>query len=335
MTRRASLIASVLLAVLAWLGVFTGLLQIDFRLERFERSLHLLWLEQVGDVGGRLGSGLVVAAISGTLLAIGYQWNRTDFRLAGLQGLIAHAVAGGIAEILKRLIGRPRPRMLHGNDFTLGPSVFSGLESFPSGHASISFAVAAVVARHFPQASGLAYGLACVVAVSRIIRGSHYPTDVMAGATLGLVVGRIVANPLSQWARSALSAFLEIVPYLVGVFGVAWVAMHAVQDGRQDSVMAGIGALLIAAGLWRRTSVPHSADPRLAWSLMGIGIAFMTGSPLVTSLAVIAAASRWLAATALEASYSPPTRTALVLESAAVIGTAVAIHALKGVLPIL
>jgi undecaprenyl-diphosphatase len=326
----------VLLAVLAWLGVFAGLLQIDFRLERFERSLHLLWLEQVGDVGGRLGSGLVVAAISGTLLAIGYKWSRADFRLAGLQGLIAQAVAGGIAEILKRLIGRPRPRMLHGDDFTLGPSLFSGLESFPSGHASIAFAVAAVVARHFPRASGLAYGLACVVAVSRIIRGSHYPTDVMAGVTLGIVVGRVVANPLPQWAQSALSAFLEIVPYLVGVFGIAWAAMHAVQDARQDSVMSGVGALLIAAGLWRRTSLPHPPDPRLAWSLMGIGIALLTGSLLVTSLAVVASASRWLAATAEGAGPCPsPTRAALVLESAAVIGAAVAIHALKGVLPIL
>ncbi|MGH7251028.1 MAG: hypothetical protein ACREIK_04160, partial [Nitrospiraceae bacterium] len=51
--------------------VFWGVVQLDLPLARFLRSVHLPWLELAGDVGSRLGSGAVLAGISGALLAIG------------------------------------------------------------------------------------------------------------------------------------------------------------------------------------------------------------------------------------------------------------------------
>ena len=68
----------------------------------------------------------------------------------------------------------------------------SGL-SFPSGHASVTFASATVLQRHFGWTVGVpAYGVAAYVAASRIQMNRHYLSDVAFGAALGIIAGRTV-----------------------------------------------------------------------------------------------------------------------------------------------
>ncbi|NJO83299.1 MAG: phosphatase PAP2 family protein [Blastochloris sp.] len=86
---------------------------------------------------------------------------------------------------LKHLIGRPRPKFAHSGEWQLTPSWASGLDSFPSGHSAASFAVATVLAKRFPAVGPLCLGIAAFVALSRILRGSHFPTDVFGGAVVG------------------------------------------------------------------------------------------------------------------------------------------------------
>ncbi len=61
--------------------------------------------------------------------------------------------------------------------------------SFPSSHAAMSFAAAGVFARYFPLFFPLFYGLALIMSLSRIYVGVHYPSDVLAGAVVGLAAG--------------------------------------------------------------------------------------------------------------------------------------------------
>ncbi|MGH7236781.1 MAG: phosphatase PAP2 family protein [Nitrospiraceae bacterium] len=356
-TRHALRVTSVSLCCATLAAAFWGVLQLDLPLARFLRSVHLPWLELAGDVGSRLGSGAVLAGISGALLAIGLISKQTRFRRAGLESLIAHAAVALTAQALKHLIGRPRPRMTHGGGFQFGPSWDTGLDSFPSGHAAASFAVAAVLARRFPRARWLLYGAASVVALSRVARGSHFPTDVLAGVSLGLMAGYVVANPIRVWRSSLADALTGLAPYLIGAFALLWTAVHAAPDGWPNAIMFSVGASGMAIGVGIRLywtgkgprdvglsgssgSSGSTKQTQLLASrlLIAIGLALSTGSWLVTALTVLLVIARWLEGRGSGQSRGeqPPMRPLIELTLAVGLGLSlVVIQSVKGVLPLL
>lgn len=94
-----------------------------------------------------------------------------------------------ISTLLKRLFGRGRPEVWSIDaPLSFQPLNWSAWEyqSFPSGHATTAFSLAAVVAFLWPKAFWPAMLFAALVATSRIVEGAHYPTDIAAGAVLGV-----------------------------------------------------------------------------------------------------------------------------------------------------
>jgi undecaprenyl-diphosphatase len=73
--------------------------------------------------------------------------------------------------------------------------------SFPSGHATVSFACAVVLAAAVPRLAVPLYVLAAAIAWSRVVTGVHYPLDVLGGAVLGIAVGLLVTR-LRRVARA-------------------------------------------------------------------------------------------------------------------------------------
>jgi undecaprenyl-diphosphatase len=65
--------------------------------------------------------------------------------------------------------------------------------SFPSGHATAAFTAASVLA-HTGQGDVFWYAIAAVVASSRVYVRMHHASDVVAGAALGLVLGRVARH---------------------------------------------------------------------------------------------------------------------------------------------
>lgn len=99
-------------------------------------------------------------------------------------------LSAALAYILSRLIGfiyfRPRPFVTL--DFVPLISESPLLKSFPSSHAIVAFALATALYR-FDKKFGLAaFGCAVIIALTRVAVGVHYPTDILAGAALGVIV---------------------------------------------------------------------------------------------------------------------------------------------------
>jgi undecaprenyl-diphosphatase len=111
----------------------------------------------------------------------------------GLSDMISYRV-------IKFLIQRPRPfnnpeiaKWLRHVGDAHGPS-------FPSNHAANSFAAAVILSWYFPSLRKVFYIIAILIGYSRIALGVHYPSDVVTGAILGILVGLLIkVSLLNRW----------------------------------------------------------------------------------------------------------------------------------------
>ena len=107
-----------------------------------------------------------------------------------------------VLSILKGAYFRPRPyQVLSGVNLPIGQDELS---SFPSGHATRAFAVAALITMQKGKKYAVVLLLSTTVAVSRVIIGLHFPSDVLAGAFLGIVLAVGSVNFLSKYVYPRL-----------------------------------------------------------------------------------------------------------------------------------
>lgn len=148
------------------------------------------------------GAGLLVCALPRLIRHWSiHRWNEVDllarallrpWRWHGLSRIFGYffislSVAGAINTLAKMSLGRARPGLLFSDDisgFYLFQKTASYL-SFPSGHTQVIFTVATALALVWPRGCVVYYTVAGLVALSRIMVGAHYPSDVVAGAFVG------------------------------------------------------------------------------------------------------------------------------------------------------
>ena len=149
------------------------------------------WGKTFETAGGPIWGSLFTAA----MFTAGRFSDHARFRAMTYDMVDAVIVNFGYSEVIKVAVGRERPNGENN-------------QSFPSGHASNAFTIATVVERHYGWKLGVpAYVIAGVVGASRVQQDKHYVSDVVAGATLGYIVGRTVvrvnSRPLEKGARGA------------------------------------------------------------------------------------------------------------------------------------
>lgn len=109
------------------------------------------------------------------------------FRLHRALMLIGGVLAASIlAMLMKRMLGRVRPRREHAGKF-LGPSLkhANSRESFPSSHSACAVALSVLLSFWYPAAAPTFWGLALGCAALRYLLDAHWPSDVLGGVALG------------------------------------------------------------------------------------------------------------------------------------------------------
>jgi undecaprenyl-diphosphatase len=149
---------------------------------RLNTAVRIDPLRRVFRIVSRLGDGMFWYALMFALLAAN-----------GAQALnpVAHMAGTGVVctllyKWLKSKTSRPRP-------FAVESGVRAGADpldafSFPSGHTLHAVAFSAVAVAYYPMLVVLLAPFTLLVALSRVVLGLHYPSDVLAGAALGALI---------------------------------------------------------------------------------------------------------------------------------------------------
>ncbi len=135
---------------------------------------------------GDYTTGTLIISIG--LWIAGAVFGRRAWRTAALACLLAASCAGLLIAPARALTGRPRPNTDLPDAFT-GPSLSKKYTSFPSGHAGTAFATATALAVAAPAVGGPALAGAALVGWSRMYTREHHLTDVIVGASIGVVFG--------------------------------------------------------------------------------------------------------------------------------------------------
>lgn len=146
---------------------------------RINRLARMSFVRRLFCVVSRLGDGVFWYTLMGLLLI--------SQREAALRP-VAHMIVTGLVGLalykwLKHKTLRPRPCDLH-------PVILRGTEpldqfSFPSGHTLHAVCFGTVAIAYFPWLAPWVLPFVLLVALSRIVLGLHYPSDVLAGAAIG------------------------------------------------------------------------------------------------------------------------------------------------------
>lgn len=190
-------------------GAFLGALaanSVDNKFQEYVQEKGLLpkELSRFGDLyGGTWAHWILFSAIAGKGVLKGE--SKTELLRKLEYAVMAIGVNGVLTVGLKKAVGRERPNK--GDN-----------SSFPSGHTSHSFTIAAVSNELFGSKVGVpAYAIAGIVATSRIHDNKHYLSDVIFGAGLGTIIGRGFAYPYQRGMKS-----FSIYPNSQGELTVAY-----------------------------------------------------------------------------------------------------------------
>ena len=153
-------------------------------------------LDSAADVGSTVGNpfvhlGIAAAVYGGGVMADSRKWQEMG-EMLGEAAILADASGA----ILKEAIGRRRPSVT-GDKGSFRPFQFkSDYDSMPSLHTASSFAMASVLAATSPSilAKLSYYTAASFVGFSRIYQDKHWTSDVVLGAALGELCGRVVTD---------------------------------------------------------------------------------------------------------------------------------------------
>ncbi|HEY7683037.1 MAG TPA: phosphatase PAP2 family protein [Gemmatimonadales bacterium] len=191
---------------LPYVGVGFGVVAlsslVDERLRNDLQAHRSAGADDVASVFRRMGQPEVYATVGLGTLAVGLVSGNDRITRAGGRITASLLAAGLVSSSFKEVVGRRRPNAgVEPGSF----SPFSGRTSWPSGHATMAFALAASVSDEIhstPVAVGL-YGAAALTGWSRVNDNKHWLSDVLAGAAIGITSAKVMSG---RWRVLGLTA---------------------------------------------------------------------------------------------------------------------------------
>lgn len=146
---------------------------------RINRANRSRYVQRFFNVVSRLGDGVFWYGLMALLLL---QYHEAALKPV-LHMIVVGLIGFALYKWLKRKTLRPRPCELH-------PTILRGTTpldefSFPSGHTLHAVTFSVVALAYYPWLAPLLVPFVVLVALSRVVLGLHYPTDVLAGAAIG------------------------------------------------------------------------------------------------------------------------------------------------------
>lgn len=143
-----------------------------------------------------IGDQPQMIAVCAATLVVGLVGGRRELVRGGTRMLAAHLVATGIKTAIKHRLDRRRPAAAEesgDHHFRPGESHDHDENSFPSGHTAGAVAVARAASRDIDGVAGPAALGALAIAAAQPATGSHYLSDVLAGAAIGWLSEAVVS----------------------------------------------------------------------------------------------------------------------------------------------
>ena len=141
------------------------------------------YISLVSDLGE--GAGWVAAGIG-----VAWLGGRRGRRAGIATAMASLGTTYVVQRMVKPIFRRTRPFVARE---VMVVGIRTGDASFPSGHTASSFAAAMALATFYPNAAPLVFTLATLVGTSRVHLGHHFPSDVTAGALIGIGTGTVTA----------------------------------------------------------------------------------------------------------------------------------------------
>jgi len=184
------IVASILIA---WLRADRGVMEVLYR-----QPAAILAIARVVTLFGSL-----YVLIPASVLAIAFAAHHHGHKIAMRIG-IGMAAAEGLTELLKFIFARTRPDVLH--------QVTASGSSYPSGHALNSIVIWSLIALMLVRLEGMRvtarflFAIPLLVGWSRVYLGVHWPSDVLGGWGIGLVLMALIAGSKPRGVEPGASA---------------------------------------------------------------------------------------------------------------------------------
>ena len=192
------LLANVLLSYRADLSIYDYFYNLNYGVETIYLKNFFIKVTELGDSFWYFSIVLLIFVLSfvGRFFKIISSKSYFFLRNLSIFSFVYLSFTGIATQILKHIIGRPRPNHADfekGFDFNFF-STDASFHSFPSGHSSTVFSVVLILSLLVPRLKIFFLFFGSVVAISRVVVGAHYTTDIISGGLLALISYKIVLS---------------------------------------------------------------------------------------------------------------------------------------------